>query len=90
MNDQESHKGLTIMMERVTCRLADIGVVRFGEMVYVLEQCLKGLQALLEHFGKPYLIDEDTICFNSQGKCKIWINENLTKNKPNIDATFTQ
>lgn len=46
-------------------------------MLYVLEQCFKGLELLWRQFGKGFYIDEGQICFNSQGHCKIWINESL-------------
>ncbi len=63
----EHNKTLTVILERITYRLTDIGVIRFEEMVYILEQCFRALNTLFIHLGKTFYIDEDSICFNTKG-----------------------
>lgn len=43
---------------------------------------LRACEILKSHQIDFYMLDETNICFNHQGQCKYWINENLYRGRP--------
>ena len=81
---------LSIVVEHIPYRLSDLGVISFQEAMYILATILQGYLILVKHKVPFYLIDDINICFNSQGQCKFWINENLYQALPPPNRLTTE
>lgn len=76
-------------------RLSDVHDLSESEALSVLRSAYSGFNTLSTFYGpiEPY---EDLICFNEEGKTKVWANSNLSQNgriwdkEPNTGLTATK
>ena len=70
------------LIENITSRLNQYrGRLSLPQALYVLATAAAGYNTLNSFFG-PLDPHEEMICFNQDGKCKVWLNENLSVNEP--------
>jgi hypothetical protein len=74
------------LVENIPSRLNKYkGCLSFEQVLYVLTTAASGYNTLNSFFG-PLEPREDMICFNQDGKVKVWLNENLSLNDPSPTA----
>ena len=73
-----------IYLERIPIRLFEIMDMPLSEGLYMLEVALEGYEKMFEKTGY-FEVSPDMIGINRQGKVKIWINKNLSKNFPDFN-----
>jgi hypothetical protein len=85
-----SSREVAVVIEPIPYRLSDLGVLSFSEGMYVLKCVLEGYRVLAAHSVDFYLLDETAICFNRQGVCKFWLNENLHLSRPHPNRIISE
>lgn len=70
-----------IVTEPISRTLENTPQLTFSESLYVLEEALKGFE-YAESQCEPFLVNEKMIGFTPQGKVKVWVNNDFTKNHP--------
>ena len=69
-----------MLIENIVNRLRSFSrCFNFEEVLYILASSSSGFNTLSSFFG-PLEPNEDMICFNDEGRVKVWLNENLSKN----------
>lgn len=84
MTDNQTHQTY-LLVERIPSRLSQITNLSEAQTLKILLAVLRGLDELEEIYGLVGLT-ENSICFNEQGKVKIWINSDLSSLHPVILA----
>ena len=75
----------TIYLEHVGFRLSQIEDIPLSDSIYILLTALEGYQQLYYHAGY-FRVEEEQICIDRGGKVKVWVNNNLERNYPEIDS----
>lgn len=74
------------LVENINCRLRHYkGCLSLPQSLYVLTASASGYNTLNSFFG-PIDPHPDMICFNQEGKVKVWLNENLSLNEASLTA----
>ena len=64
-------------------KLSDIKDIPYPDNLYVLLSSLDGFDRIVQKTGY-FEIEEYMICINKQGEVKVWINDNLSRNYPDV------
>lgn len=69
-----------VLVERIPYRLTSVNDLSTNEAFSVLRSAYSGFNTISNFYRnvEPY---EDLICFNEEGKCKVWISSNLSSNE---------
>jgi hypothetical protein len=75
-------------MEDIRCRLSDIDLLSFSQIVYLLKEMMIGYDALIDIFG-TFDPQERMIAISANYSWKVWISDNFYKNaKPDTDGSI--
>lgn len=72
---------LRVRTERIPVRLSELKNVPLNESLYILQEALIGFKTICEKAG-PVRITNELVCFDTEGRVKVWLNEHLAKNTP--------
>lgn len=77
---------IRVRTERIVRRLADRGKdISQQEAVAILQQALIGYSAIATNYG-PSKINDEMIGWTPKGIVKVWLNENFSRNSPDVDS----
>jgi hypothetical protein len=68
-------------VDKVDLRLKEINDIPLGDQLYLYHATLAGFKILYEKVGF-FDITEEMIFFTQEGRAKVWMNPNLSKNHP--------
>jgi hypothetical protein len=71
----------TLYTERIPLKLSEIKDIPWPDNLYILISALDGFSLIYNKIGY-FVVQEYMICINNQGKAKVWINDDLSKNYP--------
>jgi hypothetical protein len=74
------YKGL-LYAQKVDLRLKEINDIPYQDILYLTKATLSGFKVLYEKVGY-FDISEEMIFITKEGKVKVWLNSNLSKNEP--------
>lgn len=74
------YKGL-LYAQKVDLRLKEINDIPLSDQLYLTKATLEGFKLLYEKVGY-FDITEEMIFISKEGKVKVWINCNISKNEP--------
>ena len=81
---------MSVVIEFIPYRLSDLGELSFADGMYIIKCVLEGYKILSNSQIEFYVLDDSSICFNKQGTCKFWINENLYLSKPHANRIVSE
>ncbi len=70
-------------IKKVEVRLKEINDIPVDDSIYLFYACLKGFCALYEKIG-AFQVEEDMIFIDRNGLVRVWMNNNLSKNYPEV------
>ena len=73
-------------MERIRCKLSDIKLLPFSQILYLLKEMMIGYDALIDIFGL-FSPDEEMVGVNGGNQWKVWINRDFYSNSKESDST---
>ena len=76
-----THYRAILYTERIPIKLSEIKDIPYPDNLYILYASLEGFHTVYHKTGF-FEIQEHMVCINKQGKVKVWINDNLSRQFP--------
>lgn len=71
---------LSVVTEEITMVLSELGELPLFKAIYLLKESLVGFERLFSKYGS-FLPTPAMIGINKDHKCKVWVNQDFTKNE---------
>jgi hypothetical protein len=77
--DKETMCEIGIHIEDIKCRLSDMGMLPFSQILYLLKEMMIGYDVLIDKFG-TFNPSESMVAVSMNLQWKMWINQDFFKN----------